>query len=70
MSEYGTFSWDYYYINKKGKLVDKAGTQLIETDRKFTYVEEAEKWLNENNIRGNVIGFYEDLPKKKRKEKS
>lgn len=46
-------SWEYYTL-KNGVLVDDAGEAVLDPGRQFQSIEEAEAWLEENDIRGSV----------------
>jgi hypothetical protein len=48
--------WPYYVLNDKGQLVDEENQNPWPT-KTFTSVEEAEKFLEDNNERGNVKSF-------------
>ena len=61
-NSFGRYDWTDYYIrdgelwDDKNKVYDYKGKH-----KPFKSVEEAEKWLKDNNERGSVIGFYNIL---------
>jgi hypothetical protein len=61
-----SFPWPYYYL-KNGILVNENGYKAFNNAPKFKDIEDAEKWLEMKNERGNVVGNFEDRPKNKNK---
>ena len=49
--------WGYFYLTTSGHLVDKDGYLINKNFPRFRSEEEAEKYLEKNDIRGNVVGI-------------
>ena len=58
--EFGTFDWPYLYLDKNGELLDENGDKLFNNIPKFNSMEEAEQWLEDNDERGTVVGYYDE----------
>jgi hypothetical protein len=59
--EHGTFDWPYLKLGKDGILYNEHGDKIFGNGvPKFKSVEEAEKWLEDNDERGTVTGLKED----------
>lgn len=56
---FGHFEWDYFYL-KNGRLVDENGKEVNKNFPNFKSTEEAEEFLEKENIRGNVKGNYNE----------
>lgn len=52
-------NWDHFYL-KNGIIVDEDGHKIFNNAPKFKSVEDAEKWLEKNDERGNVVGDWKD----------
>ncbi len=61
-----SMSWPYFTLNKDGKLVDEDGTIQFK-DKTFKDEAEAEQYLMDNDIRGNVKPSNESVDEKKEK---
>ena len=59
------FNWEYFYLTSSGHLVDEDGYLVNKKFPKFKSEEEAEKYLEKNNIRGNVVGIMKGRTKPK-----
>lgn len=53
--------WGYFRINQEGRLVDENGYKQFSSAPDFATVEEAEQWLVDNDERGTVTGFTEEM---------
>lgn len=51
------FNWEYFYLNKKGELIDEDGNLVNKRFPKFKSIEDAEKFLEKEDIRANVVGY-------------
>jgi len=49
------FLWSYFHLTKDGKLIDKEFGDELKTEKRFSSIEEAEQYLEENDIRGTVV---------------
>lgn len=66
MSSYARADWPYYYLTSAGKLVDKEdGTEPGKDWPTFKSIEEADQWLQDEDIRGDIIGKISDEDLKK-----
>ena len=52
-------SWEYFYL-KNGRLVDEDGYEVNKKFPKFKSVQDAENYLEKENIRGNVVGDWKN----------